>query len=108
MHVDTGVNLCDEASAIEYFAKLPGLWACLNLAGGFAAKPIAETTLDDFRRMIDMKGRPGSRRGLAFAPERGEPCAPSLTLSRSVGRRASRVWMCLGRATVSGGRATGS
>ena len=54
VHVETKVNLCDEASATAYFGKLPGLWACLNIAGGFAAKPIADTTLDDFRRMVDM------------------------------------------------------
>ncbi len=54
VNVETGVNLCDEASAVAYFEKLPGLWACLNIAGGFLPGPIAETSLDDFRRMLDM------------------------------------------------------
>lgn len=54
VHVQTGVNLCDEASAVAYYESIPTLWAALNIAGGFEAKPIAETSLDDFRSMIDM------------------------------------------------------
>ncbi len=54
VHVQTGVNLCDEESAVNYFSELPGLWACLNVTGGFLAKPFTETTLDEFRRILDM------------------------------------------------------
>lgn len=54
VHVQTGVNLCDEESAVSYFAELPALWGCLNIAGGYLAKPFTDTTLDEFRRMMDM------------------------------------------------------
>jgi len=54
VHVQTGVNLCEEESAVKYFEGLPGLWGCLNIAGGFSAKPFAETSLEEFRRMLDM------------------------------------------------------
>ncbi|RMG12745.1 MAG: SDR family NAD(P)-dependent oxidoreductase [Planctomycetota bacterium] len=52
--VETGVNLFDEESAVAYFDSLPTPWACLNIAGGFAASRLAETGLDDFRKMLDM------------------------------------------------------
>jgi NAD(P)-dependent dehydrogenase (short-subunit alcohol dehydrogenase family) len=42
------LRLDDEAQAEAFFAGLPPLWASIHLAGGFAMKPIAETTLADF------------------------------------------------------------
>jgi NAD(P)-dependent dehydrogenase (short-subunit alcohol dehydrogenase family) len=54
VHVQTGVNLCDEASAVAYYEGIPTLWAALNIAGGFEAKSITDTTLNDFRAMLDM------------------------------------------------------
>ena len=42
------LRLDDEAQAAAFFAGLPPLWASIHLAGGFAMKPIAETTLADF------------------------------------------------------------
>jgi NAD(P)-dependent dehydrogenase (short-subunit alcohol dehydrogenase family) len=52
--VETGVNLFDEASTVDYFASIPSLWACLNIVGGFERKPFTDTSLQDFRRMLDM------------------------------------------------------
>ena len=41
------LHLDDEAQAAAFFARLPPLWASIHLVGGFAMKPIAETTLAD-------------------------------------------------------------
>ena len=42
------LRLDDEAQATAWFAALPPLWASIHLVGGFAMKPIVETTLADF------------------------------------------------------------
>ena len=42
------LRLDDEAQATAFFAGLPPLWASVHLVGGFAMKPIADTTLADF------------------------------------------------------------
>jgi NAD(P)-dependent dehydrogenase (short-subunit alcohol dehydrogenase family) len=43
------LHLEDEAQAVAYFAGLPSpLWASIHLVGGFAMKPIVETSLADF------------------------------------------------------------
>jgi len=44
------VDLSNEAQAAAYYAALPPLWASIQLAGGFAMAPIAETALADFER----------------------------------------------------------
>jgi NAD(P)-dependent dehydrogenase (short-subunit alcohol dehydrogenase family) len=44
------VDLSNEAAATSYYAGLPPLWASIQLAGGFAMAPVAETTLADFER----------------------------------------------------------
>lgn len=49
-----GVNLADENETEAYFSDLPALWASIHVAGGFAMAPVAQTSLADFRRMIDM------------------------------------------------------
>ncbi|MDQ3368007.1 MAG: SDR family oxidoreductase [Myxococcota bacterium] len=41
-------DLADEAQATAYYAALPPLWASIQLAGGFAMKPLVETSLADF------------------------------------------------------------
>ena len=46
-----GVDLTDEAAVAGFYASLPGLWASIHCAGGFAFGPIAETTLDAWSRM---------------------------------------------------------
>jgi len=42
------LRLDDEAQATAWFAALPPLWASIHLVGGFAMKPIVETSLADF------------------------------------------------------------
>jgi NAD(P)-dependent dehydrogenase (short-subunit alcohol dehydrogenase family) len=41
------VDLADEVAAVGYYADVPSLWASIQLAGGFAMAPIAETALAD-------------------------------------------------------------
>ena len=48
------VNLTDDAAVSAYYAALPPLWASVHLAGGFAAKPITETTRADLDRQIEL------------------------------------------------------
>ncbi len=42
-----GVDLTDEPAVAAFYRSLPGLWASVHLAGGFAMSPIAATGLDD-------------------------------------------------------------
>ncbi len=42
------VQLDDEASAAAFFGALPPIWASIHLVGGFAMKPLAETSAADF------------------------------------------------------------
>jgi NAD(P)-dependent dehydrogenase (short-subunit alcohol dehydrogenase family) len=44
------VDLSREADAVAYYASLPPLWASIQLAGGFAMSPVAETSFDDFEK----------------------------------------------------------
>ena len=39
------LDLTNEASAAKFYASLPPLWASIHLAGGFAMKPITDTSL---------------------------------------------------------------
>ena len=48
------VNLTDEGAVSAYFAGLPPLWASVHLAGGFQARPIAETTRADLDKQIEL------------------------------------------------------
>jgi NAD(P)-dependent dehydrogenase (short-subunit alcohol dehydrogenase family) len=47
------VDLANEDAVKSFYQSLPSLWASMHAAGGFAAGHIAETTLADFRAMID-------------------------------------------------------
>jgi NAD(P)-dependent dehydrogenase (short-subunit alcohol dehydrogenase family) len=49
-----GIDLGSESSTRSYYESLPPLWASIHLAGGFAAAPIAETSLAEFQRMTAM------------------------------------------------------
>jgi NAD(P)-dependent dehydrogenase (short-subunit alcohol dehydrogenase family) len=51
VHVVEGVDLTDERSVAGLYAGLPGLWASIHCAGGFAMAPILGTEADDFSRM---------------------------------------------------------
>ncbi len=48
------VDLSNEAQATAYYAALPPLWASIQLAGGFALAPIADTALADFEQQWRM------------------------------------------------------
>src|SRR5690242_16990833 len=48
------VDLSDEEAVHSFYGALPALWASVNAAGGFAAAPIAETSLADFRQMFEI------------------------------------------------------
>ncbi len=52
--VRAGLDLTVEGTATRYYGELPSLWASIHLAGGFAMKPITETTLDDFLKLMNM------------------------------------------------------
>lgn len=49
-----GVDLASEEAVRALYAGLPSLWASVHLAGGYAGGPIAETTLADLRRQLDI------------------------------------------------------
>jgi NAD(P)-dependent dehydrogenase (short-subunit alcohol dehydrogenase family) len=53
VNVVPGVDLTDEASVVSFYAGLPGLWGSVHSAGGFAMSPAADTSLAEFRQMID-------------------------------------------------------
>lgn len=46
------VNLADEDSVARFYRELPALWASIHCAGAFAFGPLADTSLDDFNRMV--------------------------------------------------------
>src|ERR1044071_1835564 len=48
------VDLTDDGAVTAYFAGLPPLWASVHLAGGYAAKPIADTTRSDLDRQLQL------------------------------------------------------
>jgi NAD(P)-dependent dehydrogenase (short-subunit alcohol dehydrogenase family) len=56
VHVESPVELTDEAAVSRYYAALPPLWASVHVAGGFAAAPIAETSLSVWDQMHAMNG----------------------------------------------------
>ncbi|HEY8668197.1 MAG TPA: SDR family NAD(P)-dependent oxidoreductase [Tepidisphaeraceae bacterium] len=47
------VDLTSEQEVQSFYQSLPSLWASLHAAGGFTAAPIAQTSLADFRQMIE-------------------------------------------------------
>jgi NAD(P)-dependent dehydrogenase (short-subunit alcohol dehydrogenase family) len=44
------LDLTNEASATAFYGALPPLWASIHLVGGFAMKPLVETSLADFEK----------------------------------------------------------
>lgn len=46
------VSLTDESAVSDYYGSLPPLWASIHLVGGFAMKPLVDTSLDEFQRMF--------------------------------------------------------
>jgi len=53
LRVVPGVDLTDEAAVERFYDSVPGLWASVHLAGGFAMSPLADTTRADFLRMFE-------------------------------------------------------
>ncbi|HEV8455942.1 MAG TPA: SDR family oxidoreductase [Gemmatimonadales bacterium] len=52
VHTTGGVNLTEEQAVIGYYASVPPPAASIHLAGGFKAKPIAETTRADLEQQL--------------------------------------------------------
>jgi NAD(P)-dependent dehydrogenase (short-subunit alcohol dehydrogenase family) len=48
------VDLASEPSVVDYYATLPPLWASVHLAGGYAGKPFAETSLAALREQLEL------------------------------------------------------
>lgn len=48
-----GVDLASEAAVTAFYAALPPLWGSVHLAGGYAASPLTETTLVQWREQLD-------------------------------------------------------
>jgi NAD(P)-dependent dehydrogenase (short-subunit alcohol dehydrogenase family) len=53
VRVVTPVDLADENAVKSFYDSIPALWASVHAAGGFAGAPIAETSLADFRGMME-------------------------------------------------------
>jgi NAD(P)-dependent dehydrogenase (short-subunit alcohol dehydrogenase family) len=47
-------DLSDEASVTRLFNDVSPLWASIHIAGGFAMKPVAETTRAELMQQVDM------------------------------------------------------
>ena len=52
--VTTSIDLSDEASVSGFYAKLPPLHAVVNIAGGFAWAPIADSPLKVLQQQLSM------------------------------------------------------
>jgi NAD(P)-dependent dehydrogenase (short-subunit alcohol dehydrogenase family) len=53
-HVIGGVDLTSEEAVRALYAGLPGLWASIHLAGGYAGKPFTEISLAELRQQLDI------------------------------------------------------
>jgi NAD(P)-dependent dehydrogenase (short-subunit alcohol dehydrogenase family) len=49
-----GIDLTSEEAVTRLYAGLPALWGSVHVAGGYAAAPVARTTLADFRVQLDL------------------------------------------------------
>src|SRR4051812_20391834 len=47
-----GVDLANEEAVRAFYAALPPLWASIHVAGGYAGKPLLQTSLDDLRGQL--------------------------------------------------------
>ncbi|MFL5107587.1 MAG: SDR family NAD(P)-dependent oxidoreductase [Xanthobacteraceae bacterium] len=54
VRLSTEGDLADEAAVARLFATVPGLWASIHIAGGFAAAPVVETGKAELMRQVDM------------------------------------------------------
>jgi len=51
-HVTGKIDLTNQDTVVDYYAGLPPLFASVHLAGGFKAKPIAETSRADLEQQL--------------------------------------------------------
>jgi NAD(P)-dependent dehydrogenase (short-subunit alcohol dehydrogenase family) len=54
LEIESPIDLTDEAAVSHFYGALPSLWASVHVAGGFAAAPIGETSLQMWKQMHDM------------------------------------------------------
>jgi NAD(P)-dependent dehydrogenase (short-subunit alcohol dehydrogenase family) len=54
VHVARDVDVADEPAVRRFYGALPGLWASIHLAGGYAMAPVAETSAADFMAQFRM------------------------------------------------------
>jgi NAD(P)-dependent dehydrogenase (short-subunit alcohol dehydrogenase family) len=54
VRVAANVDLADEAAVRAFYETVPALWASVHSAGAFTAGLIADTSLADFRNMMDV------------------------------------------------------
>jgi NAD(P)-dependent dehydrogenase (short-subunit alcohol dehydrogenase family) len=47
------IDVSDEAAVERLYAGVPGLWASINIAGGFVWRPMADTSKADLMRQIE-------------------------------------------------------
>ncbi len=76
--VRPGIDVTDEVSVERFYAQLPGLWASIHVAGGFAGGSILETTPVTARRMLSMNAMSAflcSREAVRRIRAGGEPDA---------------------------------
>ena len=52
--ISTSIDLADEASVRGFYSKLPPLHAVVNIAGGFAYAPIADSPAKVFQQQLSM------------------------------------------------------
>jgi NAD(P)-dependent dehydrogenase (short-subunit alcohol dehydrogenase family) len=78
--VRAGIDVTDDVSVERFYAQLPGLWASIHVAGGYAGGPILETTPVVARRMLSMNAMSVflcSREAVRRIRAGGEPDAPA-------------------------------
>src|ERR1700730_9206951 len=49
-----GIDLTDEAAVARLYDGVPGLWASIHLAGGFAMSAVGKTTKADLMKQVDL------------------------------------------------------
>lgn len=54
VRVSAGIDLTNEAAVTDFYAKLPGVWASIHIAGGFDMGPVTETSKDAFMGQMTM------------------------------------------------------
>jgi NAD(P)-dependent dehydrogenase (short-subunit alcohol dehydrogenase family) len=53
VHITPDIDLADESAVTNYYRSLPTLWASIHTAGGFNMAPLTDTSLADFREMLE-------------------------------------------------------